>query len=483
MERKQFKEFLLELTQDPIYKDFKKSFQKTKQLPLPFEFEDEFFQHKKEQIAHALREMGKMQLGYEFELYVEKQEDDSHLRGGGIDYDAEPYPITTENFRAVRYGYMSVLEEFFPERWNRSAYSSLDDDYNEWQDEKINEKARDLAEREFEDLLDEEQTDEKLEELIEQHKEDLQSDPDFEFDSYVQERFGIRDLLNLIHHFDFDSPENELGFDRYGHLITEVEYPESDSVDVNTDEINTTFHYPPLAKFLQSKVKSPVKILSSYHNENKQYKTHWYLEPDGSLDDNVVDYFPVEITTKIYPAYQFKELFLNTIKYISEYGAVTTDSSTGFHFSVSFLDSSTPIDFVKLIVLGSDKFWLKKVGRSFNNYCQSQLKKVKEVINDHKEDFLDLTVHNLDDKIRLLIGKIHISKDAIVNNKFMSINLSKYSDFKFIEFRIGGNDYISNKNRHLDLIEWFLYIFVIASTPNLFREEYVAKLKSLIEEK
>lgn len=55
---------LTELRQNLIYKNFKRTLNQPLQLPLPFQFSDEFFESKKEQLNHILRTMNFMKIGF-----------------------------------------------------------------------------------------------------------------------------------------------------------------------------------------------------------------------------------------------------------------------------------------------------------------------------------------------------------------------------------------------------------------------------------
>lgn len=153
------------------------------------------------------------------------------------------------------------------------------------------------------------------------------------------------------------------------------------------------------------------------------------------------------------------------------------------HFSISFdnKELNNNINLLKLIILGQDKFFLKKLGREFNSFCQSQY---NIIISEIKK---------LTNKYGLL------TKTAILNHSFLmkalntglvvdeeeytSINFSKYqiqSDNKFIEFRITGNDYLKEfKELSLRTIDWFLFIMVAASSKTLLEDEFYKKIEEI----
>jgi hypothetical protein len=482
---KTFNNLLVELPINPIYKDFKKSIAKPIQLPLPYEFSDEFFTSKKEQMDHALRTMHGMMIGYEFEIYLPGEESEPEY---DLDYENPIYE--TESFTNIHNDYMSSLNNYFGENYNRRSYKELNEEYESWKKKSIDDDAQEHAERvakmrmsnKNKDLYDPKNGKEYLEEYERARNDFISnlSEYDYSFDDYVNANFDPRNdnelvydgiLLNLIHHFGFES--GDYGFDENGYLVVDVDYPE---IEVNSD--NHTENHKSLGTFLEDKLENvSVKVLSSYHAVKKNTRT-WYIEPDGSLHDCPSEYFPVEVSTKPYPATQFKNLFLNTLNWFTEFASPqkpVTNDSTGLHFSISFSDNR-PIDFLKLVVLGQDTFWLKRVGRQFNAYCRSQFQLVRDFIERNNKDLgvSKSTVQEIIDDANEGVLDPHNSTTygLDVSSKMMSINFSKYKELGYIEFRLAGNDYYRNQKRHLEMIEWFLRILVAAATPNLFKEEY-----------
>ena len=216
--------------------------------------------------------------------------------------------------------------------------------------------------------------------------------------------------------------------------------------------------------------------------KNKNSQKYWYIEPEDSLkktDDE--DYFPVEIVTKTYPAYKYKEVFNSLLKVLNNNNYnPQTNEMTGLHFSISFdnKELNSNINLLKLIILGNDSFFLKKLGREFNEYCQSQYKLIVDQIEELSSD--GLLTKDIITKNNLIK---QLNNSILYKEKYTSINLSKYqikSENKFIEFRITGNDYLKEfKELSLRTIDWFLFIIIAASSKTLLEDEFYKKIEEI----
>ena len=460
---------ITELVQNKIYKDIKQLQSRSSiQLPLPFEFSDEVFLSKKDQAEHLLRSLNFMKLGYKFECYLKKQ----------TQYDESDHEeiIDFEDFEDL---FMNVLEEYFPRgEDNKIPYARLNNAFSSWRELYINDYVNNHLDAEVKKEMNQD-TKERMEvEVIRSVRKRLMIDSEEDenfgtFDDFVKKNFGATHFFDLIDYYNF-VPDERFEFNDENNLI-----PKNDSFD----------HIKDLAEFLQHQLHTPVKVFGTYHAFEKDYENHWYVEPDSSLDKSIPerDYFPVEVVTKIYPAYQYKLLFDQFHK-ILEKGNYDprTNEATGLHFSVSFesKEKNTSINLLKLVVLGQDSFWAKRVGREFNTYCQSQLRNVKQaipnlvakILKDKKENNLTsnvpLTIDDLREKpefIRALTNQIQ------VNQKYTAMNFLRYNKGEgFIEFRLAGNDYFgSDREANLRMVEWFLYILIASSTFTLWEEEYL----------
>jgi hypothetical protein len=439
---KTFNKLLQEFPQNLIYKKFKKSSGQPVQLPLPFEFSDEFFSSQKEQVNHILRTMHNMKIGYEFEIFLPKQLEDSES------------PADTISLEHVRHSFYDELVAVFPRNSNRHAYNDLDEAYFEWVDGMIDKdidnqmKESDLAE-----------DDPKYEERKEELRDDMRNWTEYDFDEFVKDAYMTLPRLILYH--GFEETVYEYGVTNDGQIITDM------------NENSKIEHYESLQSFLQDHIDAPIQVFEVAHEEEKDCSTYWYIEYDGSLEDHEPseEYFAVEVSTKTYPAHQWKSLFSNTMKLFERYSKLNsnlppeTTTATGLHFGVSF-DDARDINVTKLIVLGQDPFWLKKVNREFNTYCKSQVAHVIDFLQKRAESENHVDETNIDEVIDLL-------NKNVFDSKYHAINFGHYVDDKYIEFRLAGNDYYKTfRHNNLNSIEWFMTMMVASASKTLWEDEY-----------
>ena len=72
----QFKEYLTEIKQNELYKEFLKVQKNPQQMELAFDFDDEIFTSNQEIARHILRQLNFISIGFEFEMYLMKQHGD-----------------------------------------------------------------------------------------------------------------------------------------------------------------------------------------------------------------------------------------------------------------------------------------------------------------------------------------------------------------------------------------------------------------------
>ncbi|MCA9496587.1 MAG: hypothetical protein KC589_06590 [Nanoarchaeota archaeon] len=401
----QFKEYLTEIKQNELYKEFLKVQKNPQQMELAFDFDDEIFTSNQEIARHILRQLNFISIGFEFEMYLKRK-------------IKKLEPIILENITSDIY---KTAHEYF-----------IFDDY---------------------DLIDYKKHKEDLSKFIDTKYKDLNK---FIYDNYLT--------------FSFKPEYKDIGY-----------FYDGKNLVMNLDNIK---EYKKLASILRKKLKINCTVFDVYHKKNKNSIKNWYLEPDDSLGNaENEDYFPVEIVTKTYPAYKYKEVFNSLLKVLNDENYYPkTNKQTGLHFSISFdnKELNNNINLLKLIILGQDKFFLKKLGREFNSFCKSQyniiISKIEKLTNEYSVLTKDvITHHNL---IKELNRSVSYKKE-----KYTSINFSKYqikSDNKFIEFRITGNDYLKEfKELSLRTIDWFLFIMVAASSKTLLEDEFYQKIEEI----
>ena len=456
-----FKEYLIEVKQNELYKEFLKVQRNPHQLELALDFKDELFTNKQEIARHILRQLNFISIGFEFEMYLMKQH-------GGKSGDTISLQDIDRNILETAHKYFDFIDEV-------NIENELEDYRNE-----INH----LAIKEFEDLdINEVYTD------YEEKKPKKKIKKDSDKYNNLYNKWYDDNIDNISYNFTFadyiDGKYSSLAefansFDLFymNEEYMNYEFNGNDLVSVNNKEAE----YEILSELLEKNLGIDCRVFNEYHQSQKDSQHFWYIEPDGSLDEEDSTYFPVEIVTKTYPAYKYKEVFNSLFKVLNDedYHPVA-NNSTGLHFSISFNNkiANESIDPLKLIILGQDSFFLKKLGRNFNSYCHSQFKNILEKIQE-----LTLEYGLLEKEVIENENIIEKLKDEIrFENKYSAINFSKYqvkSDNKFIEFRITGNDYIVEfKKEAIKTIDWFLFIIVAASSKKLLQNEYYDKIKEL----
>lgn len=286
----------------------------------------------------------------------------------------------------------------------------------------------------------------------------------------------------------------KIGYEFECYLKSKADSSPIDKLDDNLYDnelkayLKTANEYYTLATLLSTKLKTSVKAFTSYHAFEKDSSTTWYVEPDSTLDETIPskEYFPVEIVSKTYPANEFKSIFENLKSALEENGYnPITSKSTGLHCNLSFVsqDVNSQINLLKLVVIGQDNFWSKKIGRDGSHFCRSQLSNVENGIKIlvPKLKKIPTSIEELKKNKKFLkdLEKyIKIKKEE----KHWSINFSKYNSGKgWIEIRIPGGDYFgTTKARNLNLIEWYLYMFIASTSDQLWETEYLSWILSKI---
>lgn len=455
-----FREYLTEVNQNQLYKEFLKVQKNPHQLELALDFKDEIFTNKEDIARHILRQLNFISIGFEFEMYLMKQngDDENIISLQDIDRnileEAHKYFYFDDNKRLpnIRDNYYDVIADSI-----RDKFESLDinEVYKDYEGKKPKKKIKkdseeydDLYNRWYDDNIDSFFYDYTFEDYIDRIYSNLA-----EFAGSI----GLESLNEDYLNYSFDGND----------LI-------SDS--------NKEAEYETLSELLEKNLGIDCRVFNEYHQNQKDSQHFWYIEPDSSLDEEDSTYFPVEIVTKTYPAYKYKEVFNSLFKVLNDenYHPVA-NNSTGLHFSISFNDkiANESIDPLKLVLLGSDNFFLKRLGRNFNTYCHSQFQNILRKIEELTSEYGLLEKEVIDNEN--IIEKL---KDEIrFENKYSAINFSKYqvkSDNKFIEFRITGNDYIVEfKKEAIKTIDWFLFILVAASSKKLLQNEYYEKITNL----
>ncbi len=213
---------------------------------------------------------------------------------------------------------------------------------------------------------------------------------------------------------------------------------------------------------------SPV-VLDSYQGE-KDGIDDWYVEPDSSLTSNNNG---VEVSSAVYPlatSLEYMEKFFN---WMWNEG-VDTDSSTGLHVSLSFMEGKEPdeIDFLKLAILLGEKYLLEKFGRLGNEYTKEHLTNIVAKIKGGQWP----KVKEWDE-----FKKLALELEQEIKDRQKTFNMTEFAKNGRVEFRImGGSNYHHRWDEVREVIGRYVMLMKIAADPELFKREYMSKLIRLI---
>ena len=214
-------------------------------------------------------------------------------------------------------------------------------------------------------------------------------------------------------------------------------------------------------------------VAGGYHSA-KRDDTTWIFEPDSSLEADDTSDMPVEIVSPPMPLDQTVEIIPKFFKWLKSNDGYT-NSSTGFHMSVSMPDhDSERLDFVKLALFLGDEYVLKQFGRQANTYARSAIEKLRQARTTDPE------------KIAIYMQKMRGGLDQIAKNSLStSSGFGKYTSINpkngYVEFRsAGGSDYQEDLKRLQDTLTRYGMALNVAMDPSAERQEYAKKLYKLL---
>jgi hypothetical protein len=228
-----------------------------------------------------------------------------------------------------------------------------------------------------------------------------------------------------------------------------------------------------LADSLSETLGVETTVSGGYHTA-KRDETTWIFEPDSSLESDSTEDMPVEIVSPPMPLDQTVEIIPKFFEWLASNNGYT-NSSTGFHMSVSMPDhASDNLDFVKLALFLGDEYVLKQFGRQSNTYARSALEKLR------------LAGTKSPEKIAGYMDKMRAGLDQIAKNSLStSTGFGKYTSINpkngYVEFRsAGGSDYQEDLKRLQDTLTRYGMALNVAMDPAAERQEYAKKLYKLL---
>jgi RNA polymerase sigma factor (sigma-70 family) len=229
---------------------------------------------------------------------------------------------------------------------------------------------------------------------------------------------------------------------------------------------------------LNSAVDMPVKVSSNYHSTTRK-EGQWIVEPDTSLSPDDREDFGLEIVSPPLPLLTALEKLQEVTDWANNPrdGNAYTNQSTGLHMGVSVPYKGGDVDYVKLILFLGDEYVLQSFGREANSYTKSAMSKFRENIRGGRADpagALALMQSNL---IEFAYREI---QKGVGTGKYTSAHIQD----GYIEFRSAGGDWLAEESADPQKLSSTMLRYAramqIAANPAEERQEYAKKLYKLI---
>jgi hypothetical protein len=218
------------------------------------------------------------------------------------------------------------------------------------------------------------------------------------------------------------------------------------------------------AEFLKDHLKGNfgdnMVIFTGYHQDTKKLD-RWYIEPDGSLRPKNNDY-SAEVVS---PPLKAKDAMYALAKFYENAAGMKlyTNDSTGLHINVSIPET---LDVLKLALFVGDQHVLKSYGRENNRYANSILQALKS-----RADSISGTPSEMQDELKRIASRLS-------GDHFATVNFNG----KYVSFRHAGGDYLNKEEEIRNTVGRFIHAMIIASDPQMYREEYMKKVVAMIEQ-
>jgi hypothetical protein len=201
---------------------------------------------------------------------------------------------------------------------------------------------------------------------------------------------------------------------------------------------------------------------------------NWILTDDGSIETNK-DEMGFEL---ISPPVSIRECleYIDKCFNVIEDSWYRTNSSTGFHMGVSFIDKNKmkKLDKLKLITLLGEEYLLNLFKRKGIYYAATHADPLMNLIRDKSVDEV------LDSKhFKKIIDELNKSVSL---DKFKTINFSRLSTKNpYLEFRIAGNENYQKRFKEIKYtLLRYAYCVDIAADPEKYKKEYYSTVYRML---
>jgi hypothetical protein len=373
----------------------------------------------------------------EFECYLEVSEYDEDEEN----YDYEPPILCLEDITDDEI--YDTLTAYFSYYDNISPYRNLDSAHANYITKKLKEHGEDIV----------------TDDMIRRSKNEIP------IEDFISEKFS--NLLELVNSYNFRNPKYGWENDDSGSNCIYTEYPPDPKERLRSKDDRMNEIADVISKKLNIE-RNDIEV-SVYDNIDNKDPDTWYVETDGSIHDED-DYLAVEIVTADLPITRairiVKEFREKVFKRFNGY----TNKSVGAHINIRLPRDiryrRNPIDMLKSVVLTNDPVWADQFDRVNSRWARSQYITIKKACRELEDG---LSVNEVINRI----------KEEVLQDKYNSINFSKYN---MLEFRFPGNNYLGNDEMfeaYLETIKWCVFMSVLAIHPDLFRQEFLARMMKL----
>ncbi len=202
------------------------------------------------------------------------------------------------------------------------------------------------------------------------------------------------------------------------------------------------------------------------------------VEPDGSLSGDDAGDTGLEFVSPPIPLAEIGNTMAKVQAWAAQNGVYTgKGNGTALHTNISIPGYSIDkLDYLKAALLLGDEHVLRDFDRITNTYAKPAIAKVRELVRNKPE------------KAQELLDKMKSQLNAEASKLIHSGSTDKYTSINTkdnrIEFRSPGGDYLSiiadNPQKMVDTINRMVVTLDAAMDPNKYKEEYQKKLYKLL---
>jgi hypothetical protein len=229
---------------------------------------------------------------------------------------------------------------------------------------------------------------------------------------------------------------------------------------------------------LKDAIDMPVRVSAGYHSMPRK-EGQWIVEPDSSLSPDDREDFGLEIVSPPLPLLTALEKLQEVTDWANNpnEGNAYTNSSTGLHMGVSVPYKGGDVDYLKLILFLGDEYVLQSFGREANTYTKSAMKAFRENIRSGRADPAGAMALMKSNLIEFAYREI---QKGVGTGKYTSAHIQN----GYIEFRSAGGDWLAEESADPQKLSSTMLRYAramqIAANPSEERKEYAKKLYKLV---